>query len=91
MTMAQTMRVTGRADAEQLVAGVLANMTDLEALLEAETAHVRVGRFREGLSQEFRKNELTASYIQGLEAIKAALKSGAGVIPETALGERIMP
>jgi hypothetical protein len=71
MTTAQTMRVTGSTEAEQLVAGVLETMTDLEALLETETAHVRVGRFREGLSQELRKNELAASYIQGLEAIKA--------------------
>jgi hypothetical protein len=71
MTMAQAMRITGRTEAEQLVSGVLTTMTDLEALLEAETAHIRVGRFREGLSQELRKNELASSYIQGLEAIKA--------------------
>jgi hypothetical protein len=64
------MRVAGRADAEQLVAGVLSAMGDLEAVLEAETAHVRVGRLRDGLSQEERKTELAASYIQGLEAIK---------------------
>jgi hypothetical protein len=65
------MRIAGRADAEQLVAGVLATMTELEQLLAAETAHVRVGRLREGLSQETRKGELAASYMQGLEAIKA--------------------
>jgi hypothetical protein len=64
-------RITGRADAEQLVSGVLATMRDLETLLEAETAHVRVGRLREGLSQEARKSELAASYMQGLEAIKS--------------------
>jgi hypothetical protein len=82
MTTAQTMRVAGRADAELLVAGVLAILTDLEALLETETGHVRVGRFREGLSQEIRKNELTASYIQGLEAIKANAVALARFAPE---------
>ena len=70
-TGAPATRITGRADAEQLVSGVLATMRDLEALLEAETAHVRVGRLREGLAQETRKSELAASYMQGLEAIKA--------------------
>ena len=67
----QPVRIAGRAEAEQLVAGVLATMGDLEALLEAETGHVRVGRFREGLSQEARKAELSAAYLQGLEAVKA--------------------
>ena len=67
----QPIRIAGRAEAEQLVAGLLATMGDLEALLEAETGHVRVGRFREGLSQEARKAELSAAYLQGLEAVKA--------------------
>jgi hypothetical protein len=66
-----TMRIASRADAEQLVSGVMSTMADLEAVLEAETSHVRVGRIRQGLSQEVRKSELSASYIQGLEAIKA--------------------
>jgi hypothetical protein len=65
------MRVASPADAEQLVAGVLAAMSELEAVLQAETDHVRVGRFREGLSQEARKTELAGSYMKGLEAIKA--------------------
>jgi hypothetical protein len=68
---AQPTRVGGRLDAEQLVAGVLSTMTELEALLETETGHVRVGRFREGLSQEARKREVAAAYLLGLEAIKA--------------------
>ena len=42
-----------------------------EEVLEAETSHVRVGRIRQGLSQDARKSELSASYIKGLEAIKA--------------------
>jgi hypothetical protein len=82
MTTAQAMRVIGRPDAEQLVAGVMSTMTDLEALLEAETAHVRVGRFREGLSQEARKSALAASYLQGLEAIKANAVALARFAPE---------
>ena len=76
-------RIAGRAEAEQLVAGVLATMKDLEALLEAETAHVRVGRLREGLSQEARKSQLAASYMQGLEVIKANAIALARFAPES--------
>jgi hypothetical protein len=82
MTTTQAMRVTGRPDAERLVAGVMSTMADLETLLQAETAHVRVGRFREGLSQEARKSELAASYLQGLEAIKANAVALARFAPE---------
>jgi phage terminase large subunit-like protein len=77
------MRIAGRAEAEELVAGVLATMKDLEALLEAETAHVRVGRLREGLSQETRKSQLAASYMQGLETIKANAVALARFAPES--------
>ena len=62
------MRIGTRAEAERLVTGVLGVMTDLQGLLEAETGHIRVGRFREGLAQEARKSEMAAAYIQGLEA-----------------------
>ena len=64
-------RVTGRADAEALVAGVLAAMRGLEAALEEETAHVRVGRIRDGLAPEVRKSELAAGYMRALESVKA--------------------
>ncbi len=67
----QPMRVGSRTEAEHLVAGVMRTMADLESVLEAETGHIRLGRFREGLSQEARKSELSAAYIQGLEAVKA--------------------
>ena len=64
-------RLSTAPDAETLVNGVLAAMGDLETLLETETAHVRVGRFREGLTEGSRKGELAAAYMTGLEAIKA--------------------
>ena len=44
-------RILGRDDAERLVAGVLATMADLEKVLANETAHVRVGRIRDGLAE----------------------------------------
>jgi hypothetical protein len=75
-------RIATRADAEALAAGVLATMADLSALLEAETAHVRVGRLRDGLAHEARKSELAASYMQGLEAIKANAVALARFAPE---------
>jgi hypothetical protein len=76
------MRIAGRADAEQLVAGVLATMGELAAVLDAETGHVRVGRLREGLAQEARKSELAASYMQGLEAVKANAIALSRLAPE---------
>jgi hypothetical protein len=64
-------RILGRDDAERLVAGVLATMGDLEKVLAAETAHVRVGRIRDGLAEEAKKSELASAYMRGLEAVKA--------------------
>jgi hypothetical protein len=65
------MRILGRDDAERLVASVLATMGDLEKVLAAETAHIRVGRIRDGLAEEARKSELASAYMRGLEAVKA--------------------
>lgn len=64
-------RVTGRAEAEGLVTNLLGRMSALERLLESETAQIRVGRLREGLADEARKGALTASYLAGLESVKA--------------------
>lgn len=72
--MAEThlvMPVSNGTEAERLVSGVLAVMADLSGCLESETAHLRAGRIREGLSGEARKADLAASYLRGLEAIKA--------------------
>jgi len=64
-------RVASRDDAERLVGGVMATMRDLEAVLEAETGQLRIGRIREGLAQEERKGELAGHYMRGLESVKA--------------------
>ena len=64
-------RILGREDAERLVAGVLATMGDLEKVLTHETAHVRVGRIRDGLAEEAKKSELATAYMRGLETVKA--------------------
>lgn len=79
---ASVARVASREDAERLVAGVLAAMADLETVLERETAHVRVGRLRDGLAEEDRKAELGAAYIKGLEAVKANAVALARFTPE---------
>jgi capsid protein len=75
MTRGQTAspppRVASKADAEALTADVLACLADLERVLEAETAHVRAGRVREGLADEARKGELSARYVRGLETLKS--------------------
>jgi hypothetical protein len=75
-------RIVGRDDAERLVAGVIATMRDLEKVLADETAHVRVGRLREGLAEEARKSELATAYMRGLEAVKANAISLARFAPE---------
>jgi hypothetical protein len=75
-------RILSRDDAERLVAGVLATMGDLETVLAEETAHVRVGRIREGLAQEHRKSELASAYMRGLEAVKANAIALARFAPE---------
>jgi hypothetical protein len=82
IAMPQPVRITDRAQAEKLASGVAATMAELGALLEAETAHVRVGRLRDGLSQEHRKAELSAAYLQGLEAVKSNAVALARFAPE---------
>ena len=75
-------RVTGRAEAEALVAGVLATLRDLEAVLARETGEVGRGRIRAGLAEEARKSELTATYLKSLEAVKANAIALARFAPE---------
>jgi hypothetical protein len=75
-------RVVGRADAERLIEGVLATMGDLEKVLDNETAQVRLGRLRDGLAEEARKNELATAYMRGLETVKANAIALARFAPE---------
>jgi hypothetical protein len=78
----ETVRATSRADAETLVAGVLATMRDLEAALAEETALVRVGRIRDALAPEARKSGLAAGYMRALESVKANAVALARFAPE---------
>ncbi len=64
-------RVASPADAKSLIDDIRTTMAALEKLLTIETEHVRVGRLAEGLAQDARKAELTTSYLQGLETLKA--------------------
>ena len=75
-------RILGRDDAERLVAGVLAVMADLEKVLANESAHVRVGRIRDGLAEEAKKSELASAYMRGLETVKANAIALARFAPE---------
>lgn len=65
------LRITDPSGAAAHVAGVLASLEALEAVLARESGHVRVGRLREGLAETERKTALSAAYLQGLEATKA--------------------
>lgn len=65
------LRIADKAGAEALVGHVLGAMRALEAVLDAETGHVRTGRLREGLAGSEGKAALAAAYMQGLEMVKA--------------------
>lgn len=78
----KAIRITDRAAAMSLVAEVMATMEALEAVLAEESAHVRVGRLREGLSQAERKTALAAAYLRGLEAAKSNAIALARFVPE---------
>jgi len=67
----ETVCIADRAGAEALVAEVLGAMAALEAVLDAESGHVRAGRLREGLAEAERKAALAAAYMRGLETVKA--------------------
>nr|WP_204262799.1 hypothetical protein [Methylobacterium sp. BTF04] len=54
-----------------MVAGILASLQALEAVMGRESDHVRRGRLREGLAETEHKTALSAAYLQGLEAAKA--------------------
>jgi hypothetical protein len=66
-----TLGITDRVGAMAHVAGVIASLDALEAVLARESDHIRVGRLREGLAESERKSTLAAAYLQGLEATKA--------------------
>ncbi|MGU3361932.1 hypothetical protein ACLBWX_16500 [Methylobacterium sp. M6A4_1b] len=75
-------RVSDRAGATALVAGVIASLEALETVLARESDHIRVGRLREGLAETERKTALAAAYFQGLEATKANAIALARFAPE---------
>lgn len=79
---AQPPRVSDQADAQALVADLLATLEALEAVMARESDHVRVGRLREGLVEAERKTTLSAAYLQGLEALKANAIALARFVPE---------
>ena len=82
MQRPEPLRVADRMGAEALVAGVLANMAALEAVLAEEAGHVRAGRLRDGLAASEPKAALAAAYMQGLEAAKANAVALARLDPE---------
>lgn len=66
-----TLRVADRAGADALVQAVMSAMQALEAVLAAESGHVRAGRLREGLAESEAKGALAGAYLRGLETAKA--------------------
>ncbi len=64
-------RVADAAGADALVGAVMSTLQALEAVLAAETGHIRAGRLREGLADSETKATLAGAYLQGLEVAKA--------------------
>lgn len=64
-------RIADRQAAERFLAGLLATMDDLQAVLARESEGVRAGRLRAALQDAERKAALSAAYLNGLEAAKA--------------------
>lgn len=71
MPAPEPFRLVDRAGAEALVAGILANMKALGAVLDEEAAHIRAGRLKEGVVAGEPKAALAAAYMKGLEVAKA--------------------
>ncbi|GEP00199.1 hypothetical protein [Methylobacterium haplocladii] len=64
-------RIHDKASADAFVAGLMATMRDLDAVLASESDGVRIGRIREAMVDAPRKAELASAYLNGLEAAKA--------------------
>lgn len=82
MPAPEPLRITDRAGAEALVAGVLANMTALKSVLDEEADHIRAGRLKAGVVAAEPKMELAAAYMQGLETAKANAVAMARLHPQ---------
>ena len=79
---ASSRRVLDRTGAAALVSEVVGTMSELQALLDDESAHVRAGRLRDGLAGQERKAALASAYLRGLEAVKANAIALARCAPE---------
>lgn len=71
MPAPESFRIVDRAGAEALVAGILAHMHALGAVLDEEATHIRAGRLKEGVIAGEPKAALAAAYMKDLEVAKA--------------------
>lgn len=79
---AQPVRLADRASAVAFVQGLLAVMSELEAMLTRESEGVRAGRIAQALAESAAKSERAAAYLNGLEAAKANTIALARFAPE---------
>lgn len=70
-TIGSATRVADAAQAEALVSSIIATMTALQEVIQAETAGIKEGRIAAALADEARKTALAGDYMKGLEAIKS--------------------
>ena len=79
---AQRRTVATRQEAEALLSGLTAALSELEAVLESETELIGAGRIRDGLAEETRKTELSAAYVLRLQLAKANVVALARLAPD---------
>ncbi len=75
-------RLGDRASALTFVQGLLATMSELEAVLARESDGIRAGRIAQALADSTIKSALAAAYMTGLEAAKANTIALARFAPE---------
>lgn len=82
--MSERRSIATREEAERFLSVFADTMSELERVLEHETAELSAGRIQSGLAQEGRKSALAAGYLQGLEHARANAVALARFAPEHA-------
>lgn len=71
-----------RDDAMLLINGLIASLGDLGAVLDEETDHLRVGRLKQAMALNERKNEASRRYMHMLQAASTNAQALRGFAPD---------
>ena len=76
--------IVTREEAERFLAAFADTMSELQEVLDHETAELSAGRVRSALAREERKGALASGYLKGLEHARANAVALARFAPEAA-------